>query len=55
MGSTITDETRASFEEFIRLNPIDPKYDEECEYLDGDVPVEQLLARGMQEILDGKI
>ena len=33
-------------------HPVDPAYDEECEYFDGNVPGSQLIARYYQEILE---
>lgn len=38
--------------DFLEAHPIDHAYDKECEYFDGDVPEEQLLARDYKKILD---
>ena len=52
MASNITSQERKKMEEFLKLHPIDPSYDEECEYFDGNVPEEQLLSRDYKKILD---
>lgn len=52
MALNITPELRKKLEDYLKEHPIDPAYDEECEYLDGNVPVEQLLARDAKRILE---
>lgn len=48
----ITPQERKWLEDYLKEHPIDPAYDAECEYFDGDVPLEQLLARDAKEILE---
>ncbi len=52
LASDITAEERKMMEDFLKRHPIDPTYDEECEYFDGKVPEEQLLSRDFKKILD---
>ena len=52
MASSITSQERKEMETFLATHPIDPTYDEECEYFDGEVPEEQLLARDFKKTLD---
>ncbi len=52
MASSITPQERKWLEKYLEDHPIDPAYDEESEYFDGNVPVEQLLARDAKELLD---
>ncbi len=52
MASSITPQEREEMETFLAAHPIDPAYDEECKYFDGEVPEEQLLARDFKKILD---
>lgn len=52
MGFDITPQERKRMEAFLKEHPVDPAYDEECEYFDGNVPESQLLARYYQEILE---
>ena len=52
MASNITPQRRKELENFLKEHPIDHSYDKECEYFDGDVPAEQLLARNYKKILD---
>jgi len=52
MASSITPQERKWLEDYLKEHPIDPAYDAECEYFDGDVPLEQLLARDAKEILE---
>ena len=52
VASDITPRDIEMMKEFLEKHPIDPSYDEECEYFDGDVPEEQLLARAFKEYLD---
>ena len=52
MELDITPQQRKKLEDYLIKHPIDPKYDEESEYFDGNVPDEQLLARTAQRILE---
>ena len=52
MESNITKQEREEMETFLAAHPIDPAYDEECKYFDGEAPEEQLLARDFKKILD---
>ena len=52
MKSIITPQRRKEMEDFIKKHPIDHAYDKECELYDGKVPMEQLLSRDYQEMLD---
>ena len=51
MASSITPQEREEMEAFLAAHPIDPAYDEECKYFDGEVPEEQLLARDFKKFL----
>lgn len=52
MAYDITPAEREQIKDFLEKNPIDSAYDEACEYLDGDVPEEQLLARSLKKMLE---
>ncbi|WP_432352997.1 hypothetical protein [Anaerotruncus rubiinfantis] len=52
MASGITPGQRKELEDYLKKHPIDPQYDEEAEYLDGDMPAEQGMARFAKFILD---
>lgn len=52
MVSSITPQERKWLKKYLEDHPIDPTYDEECNCLDGNVPVEQLLARDAKELLE---
>lgn len=52
VASAITPQEREMMKKFLKEHPIDPAYDEECEYFDGNVPEEQLLARAFKEYLE---
>lgn len=52
MALNITPQEREEMETFLAAHPIDPGYDEECKYFDGEVSEEQLLARDFKKILD---
>ena len=61
MESNITPHEREKMKKFLQEHPINPEYDDECEFLDGNPPEEnpesippedQLTARLYQAVLD---
>lgn len=49
--SKITSEEIAYLKQYLKDNPIDHKWDDAMEYLDGGVPRNQLAARRAYEVL----
>ena len=52
MESNITPHEREKMKKFLQEHPINPEYDDECEFLDGNPPEDQLTARLYQAVLD---
>ena len=52
MESNITPHEREKTKKFLQEHPINPEYDDECEFLDGNPPEDQLTARLYQAVLD---
>ena len=50
--SNITQHERQKMIKFLQEHPINPEYDDECEFLDGNPPEDQLTARLYQAVLD---
>ena len=52
MESNITPHEREKMKKCLQEHPINPEYDDECEFLDGNPPEDQLTARLYQAVLD---
>ena len=52
MGQNITKSDIEQAVQYLKDHPIDPAYDEECEYYDSTAPEEQQTARIAKSLLD---